>query len=215
MYDCHFSTNRDKGTKTNRIKQFEICNFFKNCFWWGQRGNSVSAFSVGYWSLFFLGDHRDLKDHKDQNEVADNADTRTHFGLLVSRSLGSLFFWDHWDLKDHWDQNKVADIRWYPTSLWSLGLLRSRGLCGLCGLSVSATSAISLISRSRGLFGHYFLFRTLSLTCVIFSRKPPSLAKFSLTRSRYLWISDIACLISTIVIFATTSSFLSSARDTK
>ena len=60
----------------------------------------------------------------------------------------------------------------------------------------------------------YFL-RLLTLMAVIFSLKPPSFEKFSQTRSKYFVVSDIACLISTIVIFAIVLSVRLSANSMK
>ena len=108
-------------------------------------------------SIFF--DHRDLGTIKTKTKSRTYDDTRPHFGLL---GLSVSIYWDHRDLGTKETKTKS---RTYDDAQPHFGLS---------------------VSRSRGLFGHYFLFRTLSLTCVIFSRKPPSLAKFSLTRSRYL-----------------------------
>ena len=60
-----------------------------------------------------------------------------------------------------------------------------------------------------------YLFRFSSRICVICSLKPPSFAKFSLTRSKYLCISINPCFISTIAILAIVSSFRLSASDVK
>ncbi len=61
--------------------------------------------------------------------------------------------------------------------------------------------------------GYYLRFFTLM--AVIFSRKPPSFEKLSHTRSMYFVVSDIACLISMITIFAIVLSGRLSASSIK
>ena len=75
---------------------------------------------------------------------------------------------------------------------------------------------LSLVCLSVCLFVcSYYFFRFSIRICVICSLNPPSFAKFSLTRSKYLCISVNPCLISTIAIFAIVSSLRLSASDVK
>ena len=89
-------------------------------------------------------------------------------------------------------------------------------LCCLCCPCLSTPPLNKKIGASReGKLRKGYYLRLFSLMAVIFSRKPPSFEKLSHTRSMYFVVSDIACLISMITIFAIVLSGRLSASSIK
>lgn len=119
------------------------------------------------------------------------------------------------DESDNYDENdkttKTTKTNALPKGSSLPRLLVCSSVCLFVRLSVCPfvrLSACLLVCLS-------YLFRFSSRICVIRSLKPPSFAKFSLTRSKYLCISINPCFISTIAILAIVSSFRLSASDVK